>query len=125
MAGGNDGRINLVSLMAGNIIDDSEELTATKGFTKNEIVAQALFFQLAGQDTTATVLSFLLYSLSKTPTGPEYDRSVEWLWRSAHGGDSCSFPVDTLTVLPCPDWLIRCGVGEQARGGTQKFAALR
>jgi len=68
MAGGNDGRINLVSLMAGNIIDDSEELTATKGFTKNEIVAQALLFQLAGQDTTATVLSFLLFSLSKTPS---------------------------------------------------------
>jgi len=59
------------------------------------------------------------------PTDPEYDKSVKWLWRSAHGGDSCSFPVDTLTVLPCPDWLIRCGVGEQARGGPQKFAALR
>ena len=59
------------------------------------------------------------------PTDPEYDKSVKWLWRSAHGGDSCSFPVDTLTVLPCPDWLIRCGVGEHARGGPQKFAALR
>ena len=36
--------------------------------------------------------------------------------RSPQGGDSCSIPADTLTVLPRPDWLIRCGVGEQARG---------
>ena len=81
METGNKGRTNLVSLMASHIIDDSEMNTATKGFTKvecryssfsitsykDEIVAQALLFQLAGQDTTATVMSFLLFALSKNP----------------------------------------------------------
>jgi len=67
METGNKGRTNLVSLMASHIIEDSEMNTATKGFTKDEIVAQALLFQLAGQDTTATVMSFLLFALSKNP----------------------------------------------------------
>ncbi|CAG5105563.1 Oidioi.mRNA.OKI2018_I69.chr1.g2240.t1.cds [Oikopleura dioica] len=65
--GKKNGKKNLITLMAENIIDESEELTASKGFTKGEILAQALIFQFAGQDTTANVLSFFLFALSHKP----------------------------------------------------------
>jgi len=70
------GKKNLISLMAEKIIDDSEELTAAKGMTKGEILAQALIFQFAGQDTTATVLSFFLFALSHQPELQEEIREL-------------------------------------------------
>ncbi|CBY21257.1 unnamed protein product [Oikopleura dioica] len=59
------GKKNLISLMAEKIIDDSEELTAAKGMTKGEILAQALIFQFAGQDTTNCKKKYVSSSLKQ------------------------------------------------------------
>ena len=53
-------RPSFVSLMSENVIDNSEKEIAPKGFTKDEILAQSMLFILAGFDTTASVLQFLL-----------------------------------------------------------------
>ena len=59
-ANGEKVRPDFVSLMSENIIDEKEKELVAKGFTKDEIIAQSFLFILAGFDTTATALQFLL-----------------------------------------------------------------
>ena len=51
-------------MMSSQIPDGSN---ATKGFTKREIIANAVLVILAGQETTASTLQFVLYKLAVHP----------------------------------------------------------
>ena len=51
-------------MMSSQIPDGS---SATKGFTKREIIANAILVILAGQETTASTLQFVLYKLAVHP----------------------------------------------------------
>jgi len=57
-------RPDFISLMTTEIIPEVKKENATKGFTDNEIVAQAFLFILAGFNTTSDVLKFVLYNLA-------------------------------------------------------------
>ena len=46
--------------MSQNMISSSEEETATKGFSEDEIIAQSILFILAGFNTTSDVLKTIL-----------------------------------------------------------------
>ena len=53
-------RPDFISLMTAEIIPEVQKEHADKGFTENEIVAQAFLFILGGVSTTADVLKFVL-----------------------------------------------------------------
>ena len=46
--------------MSRTMIDKSEEETAEKGFSEEEIIAQSILFILAGFNTTSDVLKMLV-----------------------------------------------------------------
>ena len=46
--------------MSQTMIDVSEEQTATKGFSEDEIIAQSIVFILAGFNTTSDVLKMIV-----------------------------------------------------------------
>ena len=48
--------------MSQNMISSSEEETATKGFSEDEIIAQSILFILAGFNTTSDVLKTILWA---------------------------------------------------------------
>ena len=57
---GEDSRPDFISLMTAEIIPEVQKEHAEKGFTENEIVAQAFIFILGGVMTTTGVLKFVL-----------------------------------------------------------------
>ena len=66
----NPNRRTFSSQMMSSLISDETARTgdATKGFTKREIIANSILVILAGHETTASTLQFVLYHLVAHPT---------------------------------------------------------
>ena len=57
---GDKQRPDFVSLMTREMIPESDKETASKGFTRQEIIAQTMVFIMAGSSTTGDLVKFLL-----------------------------------------------------------------
>jgi len=65
---GEKNNFDFASLMMANEITEEKALSATKGFTHEEILANAMLFILAGHETTASTLQFFWYYACMNPT---------------------------------------------------------
>ena len=67
----NPNRRTFSSQMMSAQISDEEAANATKGFTRREIIANSMLVVLAGHETTASTLQFVLHHLVSHPTVQE------------------------------------------------------
>merc|ERR1719427_2242394 len=64
---------DFASLMMANEIPEKKAVSATKGFTHEEILGNSMLFILAGHETTASVLQFFWYIVC---TNPEIQENI-------------------------------------------------